>query len=224
MVAQRAEFLMMMCKREKKNTQEPTRPTHSNASQMLLWFSLLIFHGAIYYCRTHDTTQAISLLDDLYLILKSVLHKYGTVRFQPHLITRCHGGTSITGMMRIDLIHSPGLPLIGNQHNGRKCTQLHRFLSLLVSSQFLEIGLKTRWRRFLILSISTIAIQGNLAIHRTVGSLWIFSKTHDHVFQSCIHVASLPCYLHCVSLQFQKIFNPTATQTLQCPSLEETEF
>lgn len=97
-------------KRNKKTTQEPTGLTHSNASQMLLWFLLLISHGAIYYCRTHNTTQAISLLDDLYLILKSVLHKYGTVRFQPHLITRCHGGASITGMMRTGLIHSPGLP------------------------------------------------------------------------------------------------------------------
>lgn len=90
-----------------------------------------------------------------------------------------------------------------------------RFLSLLVSSQFLKIGLKTSWRRFLILSISTITIQDNLAIHRTVGSLWIFRKTHEHVFQSYIHIASLPllsspCFL-VVSEKLQSHSNPNIT-------------
>lgn len=87
-------------KEGKKPTQEPSRLTHSNASQILLSFSLLIFHGAIYYCRMYNTTQAISLVDYLYLILKSVLHNCGTLWFQLQLIRGSHLGTSITGIMR----------------------------------------------------------------------------------------------------------------------------
>lgn len=62
-----------------KTTQESARLTQSNASQTILLFLLLIFHGAIYYCAVYNTTQTISLVDYIYQILKSVLNKYGTL-------------------------------------------------------------------------------------------------------------------------------------------------
>lgn len=126
----KGENLWWWWAKDKKNTQESAGLTHSNDSQRILLFLLLIFHGAIYYCRVYNTTQTISLVDYIYQILKSVLNKYGTLWFQTLLITGCHLGTSITEIMRRNQTHSPNLSLTVTQRYRRKYTKHQSFLYL----------------------------------------------------------------------------------------------
>lgn len=115
---------------EDKKPHKSAGLTHSNAAQIILLLLLLMFHGAIYYCRVLSATQAISLADCTYQVLKSALHECGTLWFQTHLITRCHLGTSITGIMRRNQTHSPSLLLTMIQWYRRKCRKQRSFLYL----------------------------------------------------------------------------------------------
>lgn len=113
-----------------KNPHKSAGLTQSNATQIILLLLLLMFHGAIYYCRVLSATQTISLADCIYQVLKSVLHQCGTLWLQTHLITGCHLGTSITGIMRRNQTHSPSLTLTMIQWYRRKCRK-QTFLYLL---------------------------------------------------------------------------------------------
>lgn len=116
---------------EDKKPHKSAELTHSNATQIILLLLLLMFHGPIYYCRVFSATQTISLADCIYQVLKSVLHECGTLWFQTHLITGCHLGTSITGIMRRNQTHSPALSLTMIQWYRRKCRKQQTFLYLL---------------------------------------------------------------------------------------------
>lgn len=126
--------------------------THWIATQIILLLLLLMFHGAIYYCRVFSATQTISLADCLYQVLKSVLHQSGTLWFQTSLITGCHLGTSITGIMRRNQTNSPSLSLTVIQWCRRKCTKLQTFLCLL-KNNFYSLGSKAAGKGLQFLSI-----------------------------------------------------------------------